>query len=35
MKSWVLVEPDGIETEDQLEFWLHKEIDFAASLPKK
>ncbi len=35
MKGWILVEPDGIETDEQLEFWLQKGIEYAASLPKK
>lgn len=35
MKGWVLIEPAGIETDEQLNFWLAKGIDFARALPAK
>jgi len=35
MKGWVLVEPEGIETDEQLRLWLQKGIDFASELPAK
>jgi TfoX/Sxy family transcriptional regulator of competence genes len=35
MKGWVLVEPDGIETDDQLNEWIRRSVEFVSTLPKK
>ena len=35
MKGWAMVEPDGLETDDQLKRWIEKSIDFVATLPPK
>ena len=35
MKGWVMVEPDGIETDEALTRWLQKARDFALTLPSK
>jgi len=35
MKGWILVEPEGVETDDQLSYWLQKGIVFANSLQAK
>jgi len=35
MRGWILVEPEGIETDEQLDFWLQKGIGFAVELPGK
>ena len=35
MKGWVMVEPDGIENDEQLKGWIQKAIDFVTTLPKK
>lgn len=35
MKGWVMVEPDGIETDDQLGAWIEQAIEFVHTLPAK
>ena len=35
MKGWVMVEPDGLDTDRQLTTWLERAIDFVATLPPK
>lgn len=35
MKGWVLVEPDGIESEEQLQGWLARATEFVKGLPRK
>ena len=35
MKGYVLVEPDGFESDAALRFWINKSYEFAASLPPK
>jgi len=35
MKGWIMVEPDGIDTDDQLAGWIRRSIDFVSTLPKK
>ena len=35
MKRWVLIEPEGIETDEQLKGWIERAINFVASLPRK
>ena len=35
MKGWALVEPAGIESEDELTNWVDRAAAFAASLPAK
>jgi TfoX/Sxy family transcriptional regulator of competence genes len=35
MSKWVMVEPDGIDTERQLDDWLDRTLAFAATLPRK
>jgi hypothetical protein len=35
MKGWLLVEADGLETDQQLQAWLTRSQDFVRSLPAK
>jgi TfoX/Sxy family transcriptional regulator of competence genes len=35
MKGWVLVEPEGVETDEQLAEWVRRSLEFVASLPAK
>jgi hypothetical protein len=35
MKGWLMVEPDGIETDEQLSDWIRRSEDFVSTLPKK
>jgi hypothetical protein len=35
MKGWVLVEPDGVEDDDQLGDWIQRATEFVSTLPGK
>lgn len=35
MKGWVMVEPDGIESDVQLQRWVERAVDFVETLPGK
>jgi hypothetical protein len=35
MKGWVMVEPDGLETDEQLGHWVQRSVEFVETLPKK
>lgn len=35
MRNWVVVEPEGIEDDDQLAGWIERAIKFVGKLPKK
>jgi TfoX/Sxy family transcriptional regulator of competence genes len=35
MKGWVMVEPDGIENDEQLSQWIERGMNFVKTLPKK
>jgi hypothetical protein len=35
MKGWVLVEPEGIEGDDQLSGWIQRAVKFVGALPAK
>jgi TfoX/Sxy family transcriptional regulator of competence genes len=35
MKGWVLVEPEGIEGDDQLSAWIQRAMKFVGKLPAK
>jgi hypothetical protein len=35
MKGWVLVEPEGVEDDDQLKGWIQRAVKFVGNLPKK
>ena len=35
MKGWVMVEPEGVEDDDQLRYWVNKALDFVYTLPRK
>lgn len=35
MKGWVLVEPEGIEADEQLAAWTERAIEFVKELPRK
>src|SRR6476660_666214 len=35
MRNWVAVEPDGVESEDQLKDWIQRAIKFVGKLPAK
>ena len=34
-KNWVLVEPEGVEDDEQLSEWIQRATEFASMLPKK
>jgi TfoX/Sxy family transcriptional regulator of competence genes len=35
MKGWIMVDVAGLESDDELKFWIKKGVDFASSLPPK
>ena len=35
MKGWVWVSSDGVQSDDELEAWMQRGVDFALSLPPK
>jgi len=35
MKNWVLVEPEGIKDDEQLNGWIQRAVKFVGKLPKK
>jgi TfoX/Sxy family transcriptional regulator of competence genes len=35
MRNWVLVEPEGVEDDDQLAGWIERAKKFVGKLPKK
>ena len=35
MKGWVLVDPDGLESDEQLGRWIERASDFVVTLPRK
>lgn len=35
MKGWAVVEPDGLETNEQLAGWIQRAVEFVGGLPKK
>jgi TfoX/Sxy family transcriptional regulator of competence genes len=35
MKGWVLVEPEGVEDDDQLKDWIERALKFVKTLPAK
>ena len=35
MKGWVLVEPEGVEDDDQLKDWIERAVNFVGKLPRK
>lgn len=35
MKGWVVVEPDGLETDGQLSQWIERAVEFVEALPRK
>lgn len=35
MKGWAMVEPYGIEADDELKYWVRRAAKFAGSLPPK
>jgi hypothetical protein len=35
MKNWVLVEPEGVEGDDQLQEWIDRATKFVKLLPRK
>ncbi len=35
MKGWVLIEPEGVETDERLGDWIEKSFQFASTLEKK
>jgi hypothetical protein len=35
MKGWVLVEPGGVEDDDQLSGWIQRAVKFVGKLPAK
>ena len=35
MKGWVLVEPEGVQDDDQLKNWIQQAVKFVGKLPAK
>jgi TfoX/Sxy family transcriptional regulator of competence genes len=35
MKNWVLVEPEGVEHDEQLNCWIQRAVSFVGKLPGK
>ena len=35
MKGWIMVEPEGVEDDDQLNNWVERAIAFVKTLPGK
>jgi hypothetical protein len=35
MKGWVIIDPDGIDSDRQLASWIEKAIEFVGMLPSK
>lgn len=35
MKGWVLVEADGLDTDQQLHGWIERAVEFVETLPRK
>lgn len=35
MKGWVMVEAEGMETDEQLRGWIERAIEFVETLPRK
>ena len=35
MKGWVMVEPDGLDSDAQLRDWIERAVDFVRTLPGK
>lgn len=35
MKGWLMVEPAGVATDDDLNYWIDQGVNFAKSLPPK
>jgi TfoX/Sxy family transcriptional regulator of competence genes len=35
MKGWILVEPAGVEDDDQVSSWIQRAVKFVGSLPAK
>jgi len=35
MKGWVLVEPEGVQHDDQLKGWIQRAVKFVGKLPAK
>lgn len=35
MRGWVMVEPDGIDSNAQLGDWIQRAVEFVGTLPKK
>jgi TfoX/Sxy family transcriptional regulator of competence genes len=35
MKGWLMVEPDGLDTDEQLTGWIQRAVEFVGGLPVK
>ena len=35
MKGWVMVEADGIDTDEEVNGWIQRSVEFVSTLPKK
>ena len=35
MKGWALIEPEGIDTLEQLQSWIERTTEFVSTLPRK
>jgi hypothetical protein len=35
LKNWILVEPEGVEDDDELKEWIQRAVKFVGKLPAK
>jgi hypothetical protein len=35
MKGWVMIEPAGLDTDEQLSGWIQQSVEFVTTLPRK
>ena len=35
MRNWVVVEPEGVEADDQLKEWIKRAVNFVGKMPEK
>ncbi len=35
LKSWVMVEAEGVKTDDELRTWIERAVEFVETLPRK
>lgn len=35
LKGWIVVDPDGLDTDQQLREWIERSVEFVSTLPRK